>query len=231
MAAAALLRMDSRGIISSIHEIYARYNIPPTLQEHMLRATAVGELICDHWNGQGINKSDIVAVLLIHDLGNIVKMDMSSERGRTLMGTQAQRFSHWHDIQQKMIERYGKDDHVANERIAEEIGAHERLRFLVANKIFVRSDNVLASDDWELKIALYADFRVGPEGILSLAERFEEGRRRYAGRGGSFYHPRVEEFLQSVVEIEREVMAQTDIRAEDISDDSVQQYVQRRKAA
>lgn len=69
--------MDSEGVIGSIHGIYERFRIPGNLQMHMFRVAGVGELISNNWKGLDISKEDIVAALLIHDIGNIVKFNMT----------------------------------------------------------------------------------------------------------------------------------------------------------
>ena len=73
--------MKSKEIIEHIQSIYQTFEVPKNLQEHMLRAAAVGSILCDNWKGPAIHKEDVIAVLLIHDLGNIVKMDMDTQAG------------------------------------------------------------------------------------------------------------------------------------------------------
>ena len=41
-------------------------------------------------------------------------------------------------------------------------------------------ENVITKDDYLLKIALYADLRIGPFGIMSLHERLEDAHQRVA---------------------------------------------------
>lgn len=69
--------MDGGEIINSISKIYDRFNILPNLRMHMHRTAAVAEIICDNWKGPQINKDTVVAVSLIHDLGNIAKMNFA----------------------------------------------------------------------------------------------------------------------------------------------------------
>ncbi|USN54769.1 MAG: HD domain-containing protein [Candidatus Peribacteria bacterium] len=59
----------------SIQDIYTQYQIPPSLQEHMLRVAAVAEQICLH-SSQEIDHATIVTAALLHDMGNIIKFNL-----------------------------------------------------------------------------------------------------------------------------------------------------------
>src|SRR5437588_9728526 len=72
--------------MTNILEVYRKYSIPTNLQLHMLRAAAIGKLITDHWNyqhGPAIDVSVIIKTLLLHDMGNIVKIDLDAPLGLT----------------------------------------------------------------------------------------------------------------------------------------------------
>ena len=55
-------------------QIYEKYYLPENLQMHMLRVAACSWLIIDHWNGPQIDKNAIIRVLLLHDMGNMLKI-------------------------------------------------------------------------------------------------------------------------------------------------------------
>ena len=57
-----------------ITDIYKEYKIMPSLQMHMLRVAAVTKMIVDNYN-MDLDKESLVVAALVHDLGNIVKMD------------------------------------------------------------------------------------------------------------------------------------------------------------
>jgi len=48
----------------------------PQLDEHQLTVAAVADFICAHFNGN-INRNNIVKACLLHDMGNIIKFDLS----------------------------------------------------------------------------------------------------------------------------------------------------------
>ena len=62
-----------------IIDIYNKYHIPKTLQLHMLRVSACAMLILDNWNGNKLDKESIIKVSLLHDMGNIAKINDNPE--------------------------------------------------------------------------------------------------------------------------------------------------------
>ena len=61
----------------NILDIYNKYHLPENLQMHMLRVAACSNLIIDNWAGDELDKSAIIRVCLLHDMGNIVKIKES----------------------------------------------------------------------------------------------------------------------------------------------------------
>ena len=58
----------------NILKIYEEYGIPENLQMHMLRVAACSKKIADNWTGEKLNTQSLYRVLLLHDMGNIVKI-------------------------------------------------------------------------------------------------------------------------------------------------------------
>ena len=219
--------MKNKELIFSIHQIFEKFRIIKNLQEHMLRSAAVGRLICDHWNGPTINKDDIIAALLIHDLGNIVKMDFNSEAGLKLIGDEIKRIDFWKGVQGEVIDKYGLDDHVVSEKMSEELGISKRLKFILKNHVFNNNEATADSNDWEVKIASYADQRIGPFGVLSLEQRFVELKERYADRENkNVNNPKIDVFIDCAFKIERQVLSNTTLKPEDINNASIKKYVE-----
>ncbi len=216
--------MENSEIISSIKEIYERFKIPKNLQEHMLRVAASGELICDNWDGVELDKDMIVATLLIHDLGNLMKMDLDSEICLKLMGNEADRINYWKEVKKEIMEKYGKDDHEVTLNMANELAVSERMKFLLINKAFEKNKETFESDDWELKICAYTDQRIGPFGVLSLKKRMDDFRERYKSRISLEYINSRIEFGQKIEEQLKEKMS---ILPEEINDGSIQKYIEK----
>lgn len=215
-------RMKSAQLISEIGNVYERFNIPPNLREHMLRVARVAGTILKNWHGQELNKEDIIAVCLIHDLGNIVKMDFSSEIGIKMLGKEANRIEHWKKVRQDIIKKYGEDEYQASRKMAEELDINKRLLFLLElNKVRIDKER-LVSDDWEAKICSYADLRVSPFGVVSLVERFEDLKKRYAKlnrdeTGRNFF----ERFKAAGLEMEKQIFENVSISPQEINDRSI----------
>ena len=220
--------MDSQEIIRSIHQIYDRFKILPNLRLHMIRTAAVAELICDNWKGPKINKADVVAVCLIHDIGNIGKIDFDNDLNPDLMGDEITRLGYWRKVREEIISKYGMDDHKATMRMCGELGINKRVKFLLDNKMFIRNDFTFESDDWELKICAYADQRVGPFGVISLKARFEDAKERYSNKQEhSLVHPKVESFVDCAFKIEKQILSNLSIIAGDMDDESVKPYLKK----
>ena len=63
--------MNPKEIIKSINQTYSKLNVPQNLRLHMYRTTAITEQIIDNWTGPKLNKDELLATMLIHDLGKL----------------------------------------------------------------------------------------------------------------------------------------------------------------
>ncbi|MDP2666226.1 MAG: hypothetical protein Q8P05_01860 [Candidatus Diapherotrites archaeon] len=218
--------MESREIIASIHQIFDRFTIIPNMREHMFRAGAATAYICDHWKGPPLNKDNMVATSLIHDLGNLAKMDFVNPKPIAMYGDEP--LDYWKKVQADTIQKYGSaDDHVVTRKMIHELGVNARVTFLIENKEFINNDFVLASDDWELKICTYADQRIGPYGVMSLEDRFKEVKERYAHRKNtSMTHPKVDLFIACSFKIEAQIAPLLDVPVSAITDAAIQPYIE-----
>jgi hypothetical protein len=123
-----------------------------------------------------------------------------------------------------VIKKYGTDDHEATLKMATEIGASERVFFLLdyLGKSEEGTYDAIGSKDWELKILLYSDMRVGPHGVVSSDERTKDLVARYTGTSR-------EEMFRNlsliVPEIERQISANLSIKTKQINDQTTQAYV------
>jgi hypothetical protein len=177
----------------------------------MLMAAALAKLLCENWKGPQINKEDIITTMLIHDIGNIAKMDFNTYE---VLPEEKKDMAYWQGVQKEFIKKYGADDHIATFNIASELGLKPRILWLVINKIFIHNEMIAASDDYELKICAYSDQRTGPNGIMPLKDRFDELRRRYGNKpGASINHPRVKYLIESAFEIERQILKFVSLRS------------------
>ncbi|MEM3458979.1 MAG: hypothetical protein QXN36_00100 [Candidatus Bathyarchaeia archaeon] len=203
----------------AILEIYKKYNIPSNLQNHMLTATAMAKILCENWIGPSVNMDDIITTMLIHDIGNIAKMDFSAQN---TLPEENKNINFWQNVQQEFIRKYGADDHIATFNVASELGLKPRILWLVINKIFVHNELIAASSDYELKICAYSDQRTGPQGIVPLRDRFKELKIRYRNRpNASINHPRIKYLIESAYKIEKQVLKFTSLRSSSITKNMV----------
>lgn len=206
-------------------EIYAAYQIMPSLQLHQLRVAAVAKLLCEGFT-KPINGRDVILACLFHDMGNILKFDLSLFPEFT----QPQGVAYWESVKAEYTKKYGEDEHAATQAIMTEIGLPESVMHLMEGVGFSKVDHVAASDSFEQKIVQYSDLRVGPHRILSLEERIEEGRKRYLGSGRSIGAPdegRYQVLVEAARKIEKEIFAEVTIRPENINDASVAPIVEK----
>ncbi len=196
-----------------IIDIYKEYKILSFLQTHMFRVTAVASLICDNL-GESVNKEEIISACLIHDMGNIIKMEMHvfpevfNPEG----------IEYWEEIKKEYIAKYGKNESEANVLIAKELVSNAIVE-LVVSFGYPKAVQNMEGSDWGKKICIYSDMRVAPLGVLSLRERIDEGRKRYAHRKDfdllALDRIKTEEAL---FEIEKQIFKNCKIKPEDITD-------------
>ncbi len=215
--------MESIDIIRDIRNVYSRYPVPVNLQEHMFRVAAVGELLNSQWKGPRINKENIVAYILLHDIGNIVKFDFAQKE---LFGVDiAKNMEYWKQQKEETIRKYGPSDMQVTLNFAKQLQVPPRIIELLQRNDFFKLPEIVASNDWENKIGKYADLRVGPFGILSLKERFEEFRKRYGK--ALLQNPKLETCTTAAFELEKQVLTNTNLTAEDINNDTIKPYMKK----
>jgi hypothetical protein len=164
--------------VTKITEVYERYKITKSLQEHQLRVAAVASQICDSLTIP-IDKDVVTKACLIHDMGNILKFDFSVSAALF----EPEGIEYWKQIKAEVSQKYQtNDEHELSLIIARELGADNRILACIESLSFTKAEANLARKAIEPKICDNADLRASPLGVVSLDERLEEGRRRYKGR-------------------------------------------------
>lgn len=156
----------------TVFEIYQKYQIPPNLIRHQLEVTAVGRYICDHWLGEPVNKKLVTEVLLLHDMGNIIKFK------RPFLGELEQDAKHWEEVQQQFIRTYGTDVHIATLAIARELRVPTRIEELLIemHDVWTKPEKRLSS---VARICEHADCCVTPDGVRGFVKRIQDLQSRY----------------------------------------------------
>ena len=208
----------------TVKEIYTEYNIPPGLQAHQLRVAAVAAYVCDYFDNT-VDKERIVLAGLFHDMGNIIKSDVTQMPD--LFEPEGPEY--WQEVKVAFREKYGDDELHARNLIAERIGLSEDVIHLMKSAGFAKLETIVDQGSEELKIFQYGDSRVGPYGILSLEDRFREGRERAvkSGRvsGIATRADRFEVLLEKAKELETQLVSYAHFDPAEITDASIESTV------
>ena len=206
--------------MANIIEIYEKYYIPKHLQLHMLRVAACAKLILDNWVGEEIDKKAIIRVCLLHDMGNIIKIQEADLQDKRTI-----------ELRRKYIEKYGEYEHNTNMAIAREEGMTEKELMILDGKRSRKNEETYKSDSYEVKICAYCDQRVAPDGVVSIKERLEDAKVRYKDRPLSVWsnEEKAKHLIECSLGIEKQIMQFCDIMPEDINDESIAKYIEKLK--
>ncbi len=213
----------------TILEVYEKYKVMPQLREHQFRVAGVASVIIDNLLPI-TDKEEVVAACLLHDIGNIIKFDLSKSKnllsrgaGSGFAGNVDLDLDYWQKVKDEFVEKYGEDEHVASVAIAKELGVSNRVLELVDCVGFEQAEGNLKSGDLGKQICAYADMRVMPKGVRSMEERFADLRVRYAHRNNEWGGPdKRYTFERSLREIEKQIFKKCKITPGDITEETVQ---------
>jgi hypothetical protein len=210
----------------NILEIYKKYQIMPQLQEHQLRVAAVADAILDNLS-LILERREIIAACLLHDMGNILKFDLTKSH---IYLNKDIDIAFWQKVKDQYMEKYGPDEHIASMAIAKELGVSGRIMELINAVGFEVSVDDAYGADFGKKICEYADDRVDPFGVVGLEQRFWDLHKRYAHK-----HPepenqkKREKFENSLRQIERQIFEHCKIKPEDITEAGIAERKERLK--
>ena len=210
--------------MKKITDIYDEYKIMPNLQLHQMRVTAVAMQICESLDLE-IDTDNIVKACLLHDMGNIVKFDLNHFPEYN----KPEGIEYWQKVKDDYISKYGEDEHVASYKIAQELSLPEKILNLIVKTdphivLEIRDCNDLAE-----KICNYADQRVTPNEIVSVVERNNEAKERYKNHPHAFDDEHSNFFLKNMRDIENQIFSHSNIKPEDINNQSILFYLKNLK--
>jgi len=212
--------------MAKIKQIYKKYKVPANLQLHMYRVTAVAQVIADNFEDK-LEKHELVIACLFHDIGNIIKFDLKLFP----KFLRPEGYDYWKNVQDEFIMKYGEDEHEATFKIAKEVGISERAYEILTAVGFAQAEEIHKQEDFNKKIILYSDQRVGLNGIISMQERHEEGRERYLKRRNkNVGDDSLENFMKLasfMEQIESQVFDKCKIKPEEIADELIQPIIER----
>lgn len=200
-----------------IVDIYKKFGIPPNLQEHMLRVYGIVCFVEEHWKGEEkIDWELAKTVALLHDMGNVVRFDFDNHP--EFLGDEQKNVEHWKQVQKEVIAKYGTDDHEATRQMLQEVQVGDEAIEIILGKSFGNAVATKDSNNWPLKILLYADLRTLPQGIGTLEERIQDVRERmpkYVAR------PDFEDLVSASREIESQLQTNLSVPVSEITDISI----------
>ncbi len=200
-----------------IKQIYEKYQIMPQLATHMLRVAGVGKLVLAGWQGE-IDSDLVIRTLLLHDMGNITKFDLSDQWQQKMHGTDPTLdLPYWRAVQQASWEKYGKDTHSTTQAIVAELGQQDVLTILEQEHSGYASADAkqILSQPNAAQILAYCDVRVTPAGVVPMRVRIADLQARY-GRALSWY-----DFLYA---LEESVRGKTTTHLDQINEASVEPF-------
>ena len=147
----------------------------------MLRVSAVGNVICDHFKDTSlINKERVTQTLLLHDMANIVKFTLNKDdifyKGDT------EELDELRQVQKEFQTKYGMDEHIATSAILKELGVSKDVFHLFEQVGSPNLERNIKENNIEAKISTYSDLRVGPHGVVTVDKRWDDVNERYRGR-------------------------------------------------
>ena len=201
----------------NILQIYNKYHLPENLQMHMLRVSACSNLIIDNWNGPDIDKQAIIRVCLLHDMGNMVKIQENESKDIEFL-----------KVRKKYFDKYGTNDHEINLEIGKQEGLTEKELTILDGKRSRKNEETLKSNSYERKICAYCDQRVAPNGVVSIKERLEDAKIRYKNKPLSVWsnEEKANHLIECSLGIEKQIMKHCKLNPEDINDESIRKYIE-----
>lgn len=161
-------------------DVYDVLGLPTGLRLHLARTVAVVRMMLEDDSPGGL-RADAQCAMALHDVGNAVKMSDDPETASRMLQEPEVTLPRWRLYSSFARARYGSDDHAATTAMLTELGVKQHLIELVARKSSKNLHSILETDSTLEMVVLYADMRVGPEGVVSIAERHREATARLAG--------------------------------------------------
>lgn len=206
----------------TVGEIFAQYKIMPILQLHQLRVAAVGKMLSGAFK-EKLDTRSIILACLFHDMGNIIKFDLA----QFPESLQPEGLQYWEKVKEDFIRRFGPDEHHATIAIGHELDLPLQVMKYIEGVGFSKLEHIARTPSFEQKIVEYADCRVAPTGVISMDERLEEARVRYAKRRSDMpaEKDRYDALIAAAHQIEKQIFSNTSTKPEDITDAAVQPLI------
>lgn len=163
-----------------VTKLFSRYKVLPNIQSHLLNTASFAYILISNWKGNKIKNNLILESCLVHDIANIIKADL--DKNDKILKEEIDNIEYWRKVKIEYTNKYGREADRATQLIVKEIGLSPLVNKIIQQSRFLNTTNIINSNNWELKVVTYSDFRIGPYGIVSLKERFREVKKRYKNK-------------------------------------------------
>jgi len=222
-----LVLMKAKQIIEHIQEIYSKFPVPINLKRHMLMVGGVAEILCDNSKVK-INKEEIIAAALIHDLGNVIKMHFEKDyTWRHLLDKKdLGKLDYYKEKQEEFRKKYGESAELANQKIAKELKAPKKVVGLLKPRVIkVKNGKGIVAKSFEKQLLLYSDLRVAPKGVVPLRTRLEEYAKRYAFSEDPEKTAHSNIYINTATKMEKNIFRKIKIKPEEITQKTVNNII------
>lgn len=193
----------------------------PNLVMHQLRVAAVASFLCDSLSIK-VDKESVIKACLLHDMGNIIKFQLEKfPKFNEPEGTK-----YWQKVKDEYINKYGKDEHKASTEIAKELGISSYIVELINSIDASVAENIVTEPNFDKKICAYVDNRVSPHGVVSAEEHSLDAKERYKNHPHAFQEEDRLYFMKNLYLIENQIFSVSNIKPEDINDESVKDKIE-----
>jgi|GEM_PF-1179117 len=161
-------------------KLYDFCYLHPLLVDHLWRVTSLAAKLLENWTGPKLSHQILLECMLLHDLGNLVKFDLSSSAPSYLMSQVELPF--YRELQKTWRDKFGQDADVASSLIIADLPLKNSavITQLITGHAAGTLTSTVESHNWLQKLCDYTDFRIGPFGLVTLTERFSDLKNRYA---------------------------------------------------
>lgn len=185
-----------------VEKLYEKYKTPKHVTEHCQKVAYVADKIAGAYDEKGVDldRENLRYACLLHDVLRIIDFHAGSE---------------YLEMQNKLKEKYPNMDHSqAAYEMLDEIGEHVIAKIIKKHEF----EGIVVSENQpftlEEKIMTYSDKRVLHEDIVSISDRFEDGKRRYNPNNEN--QEREQQIYDVYFQLEKELFEGLDINPEDI---------------
>ncbi len=192
-------------------QIYEKYMVPVNLQKHMLKVAALAKIITDSWLDKNLDKNSIVDACIFHDIAKPMTFDLKKQ---VQFGMSQEDIKKLKNLQERLKNNYGDNEHQATVKICEEIGLSKNAIRFVNNLEWSYIPKLIKENEIESFIPIYCDMRISPKGILSLKERLIELKKRTSKKD-------YEENLENGIKLENILKENTSIDPNSITNSQI----------